>query len=362
MQRWSLGIPLLLALLATPAAVRAADGGAAERAPAAAASGSARGTPPPGPSAAGTGTAAARPLPPEQDPKQLYGFALTRPEVDPAKILPGGPGRDGIPAVDAPTFASTAARDAVADDTPVLGVSIGGDARAYLLPILEVHQIVNDTVGGVPIAVTYDPLTGAPLVFDRRVDGRTLHFSVSGLLYDSGFLLYDRETQSLWSQFEGRAIAGELAGRTLARIPVRREDFASWIAREPHTRILIPPDPAHFDYNAQRYGRYEQQDGSLFPVDARDRRFHAKELVVGVVVDGHARAYLASLLTRQGGRAEDVLAGQPVTVSYDRAKGTFDWTVPAGAQVTEAYWFAWKAFHPDTDIWQDPGDVPGREP
>ena len=97
----------------------------------------------------------------------------------------------------------------------MLGVSIGGDARAYLdSPILEYHQIVNDTVGGVPIAVTYDPLTGAPLAWKRSVGGRTLRFGVSGLLYNSGFLLYDHETESLWSQFDGRAIAGPLAGKT----------------------------------------------------------------------------------------------------------------------------------------------------
>jgi len=221
---------------------------------------------------------------------------------------------------------------------------------------------VNDEVGGVAIAVTYDPLTGAPLVFDRSVDGRKLRFGVSGLVYNSGFLLYDRETESLWSQFESRAIAGPLAGQSLRRIRARQEEFSSWRKREPKTRILIPPAPERFDYNATPFAGYAEQDGANFPVEARDRRFHAKELCLGVVAGGRARAYLASLLTKNGGRAEDEIGGRKISVSYESDRGVFEWDAPDDVQVTEAYWFAWKAFHPDTEIWRDPGAIPGREP
>jgi hypothetical protein len=301
-------------------------------------------------------------LPPEKDPKALYGFAITQQLVDRAKIIPGGPGRDGIRAVDAPTFASAEAADAIAPETPVLGVAINGDARAYLMPILEYHQVVDDDVGGVPIAVTYDPLTGAALAWKRDVGGRTLRFGVSGLLYNSGFLLYDRETQSLWSQFDGRAIAGPLAGKQLQQVPLRQEDFAAWLAREPKTKILIPPEPNHFDYNESAYAKYAEADDVAFPLEARDRRFHAKELAVGVVVNGKARAYLASLVTANGGRAEDEIDGKKIAIRYDPARGVFEWDVAAEVPVTESYWFAWKAFHPDTTIWKDPGKVQGREP
>ena len=302
------------------------------------------------------------PLPIAQDPNESYGFEITRQLVDRAKIIPGGPGRDGIHAVDAPSFAGPEAADAIAPETPVLGVSIDGDARAYPIPILEYHQIVNDTIGGVPIAVTYDPLTGAPLAWKRSAGGRTLRFGVSGLLYNSGFLLYDHETESLWSQFEGRAITGALAGKTLDPVPLRQENFASWLAREAKTKILIPPEPNHYDYNQSAYATYVEEDGSAFPVEARDRRFHAKELVVGVVANGKARAYLASLVTANGGRAEDDLDGKKIVVRYDKERGDFECDVPAGVTVTESYWFAWKAFHPETTIWKDPGAVKGREP
>jgi hypothetical protein len=300
--------------------------------------------------------------PAAQDPKQLYGFAITKATVDRDKILPGGPGRDGIRAIDDPKFAGADLADAVSPDTPVLGVALGGEARAYLTPVLEIHQVVNDAIGGVPVAVTFDPLTGAPLAWKRTVDGRTLRFGVSGLLYNSGFLLYDRETESLWSQFEGRALAGPLAGKRLEPVPLRQEDFASWLAREPKTRILIPPAPEQHDYNASPYAAYTEEDGSAFPVDARDRRFHAKELTVGVVAGGQPRAYLASLVTKNGGKAEDEIGGKKITVRYDAARGVFEWDVPADVAVTESYWFAWKAFHPETAIWRDPGEVKGRAP
>ena len=295
-------------------------------------------------------------------PDAMNGFSITRQLVDREKIIPGGPPRDGIHSIDAPAFASADAGDAVAPETPVLGVSLGGSARAYLIPILEYHQVVNDTLGGVPIAVTYDPLTGASRVFKRTVSGRELHFGVSGLLYNSGFLMYDRETESLWSQFQGRAIAGELAGKTLERLAVRQEQFSSWIQREPKTGILIPPDPDKLDYNTSPYEGYSEKDGSVFPVEARDRRFHAKELVLGVVVNGKPRAYLASLVTRAGGKLEDELQGRKIEVAYVPDTMSFRWTAPADVDVTEAYWFAWKAFHPDTEIWHDPGKVEGREP
>jgi hypothetical protein len=306
--------------------------------------------------------AAKPPLPIEQDPKQLYGFKVTRQLVAPEKIIAGGPGRDGIRAVDSPSFAGPEAADAIGPETPVLGISIDGDARAYLSPILEYHQVVNDSVGGVPVAVTYDPLAGAPLAWKRSVDGRTLRFGVSGLLYNSGFLLYDHETESLWSQFEGRAISGPLAGKTLEPVPVRQQDFRSWLAREPKTRILIPPDPNHYDYNESAYAEYAEKDGGAFPVEARDRRFHAKELTIGIVVNGKARAYLASLVSANGGRIEDEVDGKKILVRYDDERGVFEWDVPAGVTATESYWFAWKAFHPDTTIWKDPGKVQGREP
>lgn len=300
------------------------------------------------------------PKPPEKKP--LNGFAITRQTVDRGEILEGGPPRDGIRSVDAPTFAAAAEAGWVRPDNPVLGVAVGGDARAYPVHLIEHHQIINDVVGGSPLAVSYDPLTGTPRAFERRVDGRELHFGVSGLIWNSGFLMYDRETESLWSQFTGQALSGPLAGKTLRRVPIRQEDLGVWLAREPETKVLERPEPKRVDYRYSPYQAYWVEDKAPFPVKGRDRRFHAKELVLGVVVEGKARAYLGSILTERGGAIEDEFGGRKLKIRYSSESGTFRWEAPEGVDVTESYWFAWKAFHPDTDVWQDPGKVEGREP
>ena len=288
-----------------------------------------------------------------EEGRRIGDFTIRDARVDASDIVAGGPGRDGIRSVDAPRFAAPADAGWAGSDTEVLGVALGGEAHAYPVRMLEFHQIVNDGLGGVPVAVTYDPLTGTPLAFDRRVEGRTLSFGVSGLLYNSNFLLYDRETESLWSQFLGRAIAGPLAGRVLRRIPVRQETTRSWLERHPDSGILRHPMPEHIEYRVSPYQAYWVDEKIVAPVAARDPRYHAKELTLGVVVDGVARAYLGSIVTREGGAVDEEFRGKRIRIAYDSATGTFSWDMPEGVEFVESYWFAWKAFHPDTEIWRD---------
>jgi hypothetical protein len=280
------------------------------------------------------------------------GFSLANATIGRDDIVRGGPPRDGIRSIDAPAFVPAADATWVDDATPVLGVVVKGDARAYPVHLMDYHQIANDVVGGVPLAVTWDPLTGAPLAFERTVDGRVLTFGVSGLLYNSGFLMYDRETESLWSQFLGRAVAGPLAGKTLARVRIRQEDMTSWRTRAGETRVLERPEPKQIDYRFSPFERYLVENDVRYPVKARDDRFHAKELVLGLVAGGKARAYLGSALTREGGWAEDVFQGRKIQIDYSTELSVFRWEVPEDVEVSEAYWFAWKAFHPDTEVWK----------
>lgn len=308
--------------------------------------------------------AAGKAAQPEQAPKgaatdtserahdRLNGFAITRPTVDPEDIIPGGPPRDGIRSIDAPAFVPVEEATWVDDSTPVLGVVVKDDARAYPVHLMDYHQIANDVVGGVPLVVTWDPLTGVPLAFERTVDGRTLDFGVSGLLYNSGFLLYDRETESLWSQFLGQAVSGPLAGKRLRRVRIRQEDLTSWRTRVGETRVLVRPAPDKIDYRFSPFERYMVENVVRYPVKARDDRFHAKELVLGVVVEGEARAYLGSVLTREGGWVEDRFHGRRIQIDYSTDLSVFRWEAPDDVEVTEAYWFAWKAFHPDTQVWK----------
>jgi hypothetical protein len=130
------------------------------------------------------------------------------------QIVSGGVARDGIPSIDNPKFVS--AQDAKLQDSElVLGLKINGDIRAYPLQVLVWHEIVNDEVGGVPVAVTYCPLCFTNQVFKRTIDGQTVEFGTSGKLYNSNLVMYDRTSESLWSQALGQAIAGDHSGKKL---------------------------------------------------------------------------------------------------------------------------------------------------
>lgn len=167
--------------------------------------------------------------------------------------------KDRIPAIDRPKFASVAEAFAqgLGPDEPVISVSIAGDARAYPLRILTWHEIVNDTVGGAPIAVTFCPLCNSAIVFDRRVDGRNLSFGTTGKLRNSDLVMYDRETQSWWQQYLGEALVGALAGKRLAMLPMRVESATRFRQRNPNGRVLIPEDPNFRDYGRNPYARYD---------------------------------------------------------------------------------------------------------
>jgi Protein of unknown function (DUF3179) len=287
-------------------------------------------------------------------PQTINGFRLVPLLVKAELIRAGGPARDQIKAVDDPQFVPPEQATWVAADTPVIGLELNGETRAYPVHLMERHQIVNDALAGVPIAVSYDPLAGTPRAFRRSVAGKNLHFGVSGLVYNACSLMYDRETQSLWSQFTGQAIAGPLSGTHLDRIRVRQEPRDLWLGRAPTSSVLVRPDPMGIDYRYSPYTAYWLQEEIPFPVAAKDPRFHSKELVLGVVMKGKARAYLGSLLTAAGGRVTDFFQGKKIQILYDSEDAVMQWEVPKGIEVTEAYWFAWKAFYPDTEVWNDP--------
>jgi len=290
--------------------------------------------------------------------RELNGFSLADASID-AELVRAGAKRDGIRAIDAPSFASPSATRVVEGNTPVIGIEIDGDARAYPVQLLEYHQIVNDVVGGVPVAVTYDPLAGTPLTYRAKVDGERLRFGVSGLVYESNFLLFDRETESLWSQLLGRAVVGPKKGKRLERVRTRQEAFGVWLQRHPDTKVLERPFPKKIDYRYSPFSDYWISENVPFPVSTRDERFHPKESVLGVEADGETRAYLGSIVTAAGGRIVDEVAGHKVRIAYEIDSSAFSYDVPEDVRVTEAYWFAWKTFHPDTGVWTPEGAAAG---
>jgi len=284
------------------------------------------------------------------------GFVLEPSSIPAAEILAGGPPRDGIPALDHPETlpaaeALPASEAGWADDAVVLGVVVGGEARAYPVAILDWHELVNDTLGGEPILVSYCPLCGTGMVFDRRVGGKTRRFGVSGLLYRSDLLMYDRESESLWSQISAEAVTGPALGDRLRLLRSQMEEWGRWRSEHPDTTVLSRKTGHRRDYGRSPYGSYATSREVMFPVEL-DRRYHPKMPTVGLRVPGEgARAYPASELARAGGSVEERFLGRAVEIAYDPERQVFDVTAPADVEVIEGYWFAWAAFHPETAVY-----------
>jgi hypothetical protein len=173
------------------------------------------------------------------------------------EILSGGPSKDGIPAIDRPSFVAVADARGLAPREPVISVAIGSEVRAYPLRVMIWHEIVNDTVGVTPIAVTWCPLCNSSVVFDRRVADRTLSFGTTGKLRNSDLVMYDRETESWWQQYGGDCIVGTLVGAELKYLPARIESVERFHARFPQGRVLVPPDPEGRDYGRNPYAGYD---------------------------------------------------------------------------------------------------------
>ena len=177
-------------------------------------------------------------------------------------IMSGGPPKDGIPSIDDPKFVLLAQINGMVESEPVITLKFGGEAKAYPLRILIWHEIVNDTLGGVPVSVTYCPLCNSAIVFDRRLDGRVLDFGTTGKLRNSDLVMYDRQTESWWQQFLGEGIVGEMTGKRLKMLPARVESLARFRARYPDGKVQIPTNPGMRAYGVNPYVGY---DGSAWP-------------------------------------------------------------------------------------------------
>ncbi|MEN8108617.1 MAG: DUF3179 domain-containing protein [Pseudomonadota bacterium] len=282
------------------------------------------------------------------------GFNLADALVPADEILSGGPSRDGIPAIDKPHFVTATAATFLQTDDRILGITRNGVSRAYPVAILNWHEIINDRFGNEPIVVTYCPLCGTGIAYLAKARGQALEFGVSGLLYNSNMLLYDRETQSLWSQISRQAISGPMKGTKLQAIPVMHTHWSDWKQRHPETQVLSTDTGHQRDYSRNPYQGYEKTSELWFPVQAQDKRYHPKEPVLGIEIDGHFKAYPFVELGKAGDDVHDTLAGQQIVVKYDRQHHTAVAVDTQGellAGVT-AFWFAWYAFHPDTTVYR----------
>ncbi len=286
----------------------------------------------------------------------LTGFDLSRHGVPADQILDGGTPKDGIPAILQPKFVSVSDAAFLMPSDRVVGVVVKGKARAYPLKILNWHEVVDDAVGGTPLAATFCPLTQSAIVYDRKLQKKPLTVGVSGKLYESNLLFYDKATESLWSQIKGEAIAGPLTGKRLEPLPSVVTAWAVWRKAHPDTVVLDISTGYSRNYGINPYESYESSDQIMFPVTPLDDRLPAKERVLGLTINQADEAFPFSGLAKAKTPLDVNLGGTRVTVIFDQQSQT------AGAMVAgrrmpgyTGYWFAWAAFHPKTGIWEQTG-------
>ena len=240
---------------------------------------------------------------------------FSRTLIDLDEVRSGGPPRDGIPPIDTPDFVAGKEADEWLDPRePVIVVSAGDETRAYPLQLLTWHEIVNDEVGGVPLAVTFCPLCNASLVFDRRANDRLLDFGTTGKLRKSDLVMWDRQTESWWQQFTGRAIVGEMAGTELTRLPASIVAYEDFRRAYPQALVLSRRTGHRRPYGSNPYRGYDSiEDQPFLFFDPIDERLPPMERVLNISVGDHHKLYPFSALSRVP-VVNDEVAETPVVV------------------------------------------------
>lgn len=271
------------------------------------------------------------------------------------EILSGGPGKDGIPSIDNPKFLSANDSAFLNDSDPGIGLTVENESRFYPYRILVWHEIVNDTILGLPVLVTYCPLCATGIVFDRTIDGEAQEFGVSGKLWQSNLLMYNRaeneKDESLWSQVLGEGVVGVHTGKKLAVLPSDIIRFGDWKKLHPDTRVLSSDTGTLRDYGRDPYGDYYTSESVSFGANFRDTRLHPKTLVHGIELDGSYKAYAEGVL-KESGEIEDTFAGKTIRATRTdlgnirfEADGTPITSIPS-------FWFSWLAVHPETELYK----------
>lgn len=298
-----------------------------------------------------TGTAIAQALWSTDILRETFGYSEEGASDVPLDALRQGcPQRDCIPSIDDPHFVSVAAASHVADDDLVLALEHGGVSRAYPAFILNYHELVNDIVAGDPIVISFCPLCGSGLAFRRELDGRPVQFGVSGLLFDSDLIMYDRAGNSLWQQISGKAIAGPARGQQLEGVPLTMTTWREWRQAHPRTEVLAIGPGMGRDYQKQSpYGDYDSDPRLMFPVRENDLRVHPKTVVFGVNI-GHEAAAVSERLLDDSGKHRQTLASGAVLDWRRNRDGSVEVTASAGPALLphRMFWFAWYTFNPHT--------------
>ena len=285
----------------------------------------------------------------------LSGFDTSKHSIPVDEIFAGGPGKDGIPALSQPKFvAAKKAKHFMKDEDRVLGLARNGLAKAYPIKILNWHEIVNDTIGSQAVVVTFCPLCGTGMVFDGKINGKNLTFGVSGLLYQSDMLLYDRKTDSLWSQIKGEAVTGPMTGARLKLLSSTQTTWGNWKKKHPETLVLSQKTGYSREYDRDPYMGYYTSTRLMFGVKNRNKSYHPKERIIGLELDGEFKAYPFSELAKAKQPVADKLNGIFLKIIFDKQSQTAVIRDSEGKELPSVvgFWFAWFAFHPDTQVFK----------
>jgi len=282
-------------------------------------------------------------------------FNLTNALVPQDEIISAGPPKDGIPALDTPIFKRAIDYSFFDDHTQVLGVYHNGVAKAYPIPILNWHDVVNDFIDELPIVVTYCPLCGCGLIYESEVGGIRTRFGVSGLLYQSDLLFYDRRSDSLWSQILGSAVSGPLRGYSLNTVLTQPTTLGLWKRNYPDTLILTTRTGYVRNYEQSPYQEYDHLEELYFTPTHTSDLFPSKERIIGVQVGEHVKAYpFSELIAYPEIILRDTFKGKVLHIHYDVLNDVATVTDEHGTLYPSKtmYWFAWYAFYPDTAVFK----------
>ncbi len=312
------------------------------------------------------------------------------------EVFDGGPGKDGIPSVDKPLFLPNSSITFMKDDDLVLIVLDGGKPKAYPHPILDWHEIVNDQIGDIKIAITYCPLTGTGIGWDRNINGKTTTFGVSGLLYQNNLLPYDRETNSNWSQMRLECVNGPLLGTKPLIHTMVETTWKTWKEMYPNGEVLSSQTGFNRNYGVYPYNDYKTSQSILFPNVTIDKRLHPKDRVHGIVSGRSSKAYPLASFSNEMTFKKDIVNGKSIilvgstlknmVISFELSEENMNlqfspaqnelpvilsdqegnrWDIfgraiegPRAGQKLKptvsfiGYWFAWVSFYPDIELYQ----------
>jgi len=310
------------------------------------------------------------------------------------EIVWGGVKKDGIPALNNPKMIPAQEASYLKDKDDIFGLYLNGDAHAYPLRIINWHEMINTEIGGKSISLSYCTLCGAAVPYETQVNGETYTFGSSGLLYRSNKLMYDRQTNTLWSSLHGKPVVGPLVGKDieLKRHYVVRTTWKKWIQQHPETLVLDRNTGFERDYSHKgAYEDYFRSKDTMFPVAWRDKRLNAKDWVYGIIIEGFPKAYPLKHLKRAP-VVNDIFRNNNLVILSDAKKLTVrvyerrehkfselastdslidaqgdEWQISEEALELKtkkirlsrlpghlAYWFGWYAFFRDTEVWEKP--------